>query len=69
MRWAQEHHARGVSPFQRQQQLELSPTIVPETRQNSVSGANASQLSGSLKCLKRLDLLGTSRVVERQNSV
>ena len=40
------------------------PTIVPETRQNSVSGANASQLTRSGKWKKVKDLRGKSKMPE-----
>jgi hypothetical protein len=40
------------------------PTIVPATRQNSISRANASQFTRSSKCLKQRNLLGKSSVVE-----
>jgi YnfA/UPF0060 family uncharacterized protein len=45
------------------------PTIVPTPRQNTPSRANASQRARCGKSLKWLDLLGKSKITERQDSV
>jgi hypothetical protein len=45
------------------------PTIVPAPRQNTPSRANASQRARCAKSLKWLDLLGKSKISERQDSV
>ncbi len=45
------------------------PTIVPETRQNSVSRAYASQLARSVKWKRVKDLRGKMKMVERRISV
>ena len=45
------------------------PTIVPETRQNSVSRAYASQLARSLMWKRVKDLRGKMKMVERRISV
>lgn len=47
---------------------EAVPTIVPVTRQHRPFWADGSQVARSAKCLKRLDLLGKSKVVERRQS-
>jgi hypothetical protein len=45
------------------------PTIVPETRQNSVSRAHASQLARSVKWKNVKDLRGKTKMVEKRISV
>jgi len=45
------------------------PTIVPETRQNSVSRANTSQLARSVKWKRVKDLRGKTKMSERRISV
>ena len=45
------------------------PTIVPETRQNSVSRAYASQFARSVKWKRVKDLRGKIKMVERLISV
>src|SRR5260370_17791614 len=45
------------------------PTIVPETRQNSVSRANATQLASSVKWKNVKVLRGKTKMVERRLSV
>ena len=45
------------------------PTIVPATRQNSVSRANASQLDRSVKWKRLKDLRGKLKMPERRISV
>ena len=45
------------------------PTIVPETRQNRVSRAYASQLARSVKWKKMKDLRGKTKMSERRISV
>jgi hypothetical protein len=48
---------------------EAVPTIVPETRQNGVFRANASQRDRSVKWKKLKDLRGKSKMSERRISV
>src|SRR6266852_3537830 len=55
--------------FSSQRHRKTVPTIVPASRQNSASRANVSQIDRLGKSSKRLDLLGKTRLVERQLSV
>jgi hypothetical protein len=60
--------SKVVAPF-RGRGRGTVPTIVPETRQNSVSGANTSQLDRSMKWNRVKDLRGKSKMSERRISV